>query len=110
MKTLLITLTLLLSLNIFGQENTKIDQLELIKDIQIWNKEDGKMKFSFWIPNSYWRIALEGNPQVTEETITKLESLFQEYVLVYMADIKIHTGGTMSYTDKIDLEKKYINR
>ena len=105
MRILLITLTLLLSLNIFGQESAKVDQIELIKDLQIWNKEDGKMKFSFWIPNGYWRIALEGNPQVTEETITKIESLFQDYILVFMADIKIHTGGTMSYTDKKDLKK-----
>jgi len=69
MKTLITTLTLLLSINLIGQETTKIDQLELINDIQIWNKEDGRMKFTMWIPNCYWRTSLEGNPEVSEEVV-----------------------------------------
>lgn len=103
MKTLITTLTLLLSINLIGQETTKIDQLELINDIQIWNKEDGRMKFTMWIPNCYWRTSLEGNPEVSEEVVTLIESLFEDYVLLCLGDIKINSrasGATITFKEK----------
>jgi len=104
MKTLIATLILFICLNTFGQNAHKVDQIELISNIQTWHKKDSKMKLAFWIPNSYWRIALEGNPEVKDESIKLLESIFENYVVMCFADVQIITGGGFTFTSKIDLK------
>ena len=60
------------------------------------------MTLSFWIPNCYWRIALEGNPIGTEETIKTIEDIFKDYVIVCAADIVIDgKAGITATSDSI---------
>jgi len=99
-----LTLILLLtSFTFFGQK--KVDQSELVKDLTIWKKGNNKMSGTLWIPNSYWRIAFEGNTNVPKSTIKMFEKAFEEYVLISAVDIKIGARGNMTFKTKLELEK-----
>ncbi|MET2986128.1 hypothetical protein [Aureibaculum conchae] len=104
MKIITLILSLFLFLNNYGQQKSKVNQIELISDIQIWDKDNDKMKLSFWIPSSYWRISLEGNSDISEEIIEKIESTFDDYMVLCLADIEVN-GDNLTYTSKSDLEK-----
>lgn len=102
-----ITLILLLTgFTFFGQK--KIDQTELIKSLTISKKNNNKLSMTFWIPNSYWRIALEGSTNVPKESISLLEKTFEDYLLICAVDIKIGSGASMSFKPKPELEKSIL--
>lgn len=96
--TLIILLT---SFTLFGQK--KINQTELVKDLTIWKKQNNKMSGTLWIPNSYWKIALEGNTNIPKNTIEMLEKAFEDYVLICIVDIKIGARGNMTFKTKTEL-------
>ena len=98
-NVILLGLTFVTSLT-FGQFKDNVDQVEMITEIQKWEKDSSKMTLSFWIPNSYWRIALAGNPIGTEKTIKTIEDIFEDYVIVCAADILI--DGTAAITSTPD--------
>ncbi|NQX81347.1 MAG: hypothetical protein HRT66_05055 [Flavobacteriaceae bacterium] len=108
MKTLFSTLFILLSMTSFGQTNSKVDLIEFIREIQIWEKDGNNMSLSFWIPTSYWKIALEDNPQIPKETLSQIESAFKDYVFVCALDLDINADGTMDYTEETELRKTIL--
>lgn len=78
---------------------------DYIREIQMWHKDDNNMTLSFWIPQSYWKIALENSPQVPKELLEQIESAFENYVFVCALDLQINMDGTMTYTDELSLRK-----
>ncbi len=99
-----LTLILLLtSFTFFGQK--KVDQNELIKSLTISKKNNNKLSMTFWIPNSYWEIALAGNANITKETINLLEKTFENYLLICTVDIEIGSGASMNFKSKSELKK-----
>jgi hypothetical protein len=99
-----LTLILLLtSFTFFGQK--KVDQTELMKSLTISNENHNKLSVTLWIPNSYWRIVLEGSPDVPEESISLLEKTFDNYLLICSVDIEIGSGASMDFKSKPELQK-----
>lgn len=85
--------------NVQSQESMAIDQIELIKDLQIWDKEGNNMTLAFWIPTSYWRIALSESENTMTESIDLLEEIFGNYVFISIADLTIDSyDASLSYT------------
>nr|WP_321409587.1 hypothetical protein [uncultured Carboxylicivirga sp.] len=105
MRTLLLTLTLICSIQLFGQTTPKFDLTAYIHEVQIWDKQDNNMALTWWIPLSYWRMSLEGSPQVTPEVIDQVEQAFENYVVICALDLYINPDGSMRYTSEQDLRK-----
>lgn len=103
MKKLLTSILILCSLTVLSQK--KIDQTELMKDLIIWKKSSGKMTGTFWIPNSYWRVALEGNPAVSKESIRLIENSFKEYLILFAIDLTLGNGTNMTFKTKNEIAK-----
>jgi hypothetical protein len=101
----LLALTILLSVSAFSQTNQKVDFTEFIKEVQKWDKNENEMSMTFWIPNAYWHIALANNPKIDEELVAHIESMFENYIFVCIADIEITSYGTMNYSDEKVLRK-----
>lgn len=91
--------------NAFSQSSKKIDMTEYVREIQIWDKQENNMSLAFWIPSSYWRIALEDSPQVTPELINQIETAFEDFMVVCALDLDINLDGTMTFTKEQDLRK-----
>jgi hypothetical protein len=87
----------------FGQpKNTNIT--EFIRQIQKWEKEGEKMKMAWWLPTDYWRIALQGNPDIPPAVVDQLENIFDEYVLISVANLTISTNATNATMLGVDEE------
>ncbi|SHJ98746.1 hypothetical protein [Pseudozobellia thermophila] len=105
MKHLFVWLALLATATSFGQAPQKVNLTEYIREIQKWHKENNDMSLAFWIPTGYWKIATEGNPQISGEAVDQIVAAFDDYVLVCGLDVDIHTNGTASFTDEATLRK-----
>jgi len=103
MKKLLMVITFLIGFSSFCQENIKVDVVDYIKEVQIWKKQGNNMSFTFWIPTSYWEIALKDSPSVSPGYVNYISSLFQDYVFICALDLEINTNATMTYTLEQDL-------
>lgn len=103
MKKLLMVITFLIGFSSFCQENIKVDVVDYIKEVQIWKKQGNNMSFTFWIPTSYWEIALKDSPSVPPGYVNYISSLFQDYVFICALDLEINTNATMTYTLEQDL-------
>lgn len=103
MRLLFISIAFLLSVAAFSQENYKINLTDYIREIQNWEKHGNNMSLVFWIPTSYWEIALKDSPGVTQETIDLIMATFKDYVFVSALDLNIDSDGTMSFTEEKEL-------
>lgn len=101
----LLALTILLSVSTFCQTTPKVDVTEFLKEVQKWDKQDDQMAWTFWIPNSYWRIALTDRPNIDGELISSIESMFEDYIFVCVANVDITTIGKLTYPDEKGLRK-----
>jgi len=63
------------------------------------------MSLTWWIPNEYWRIVLNDNKQVPQETISQLENVFENYLMIWACDLTINSDGTMNYTTEEEINK-----
>jgi hypothetical protein len=105
MKILVFSIFILFSVKSFSQENKKVEMMEFIKELQIWQKDGRDMALTFWIPTSYWRIALEDSPNTSEETIQIIEEAFEDYLLVCVLQFDMSENGIMTFKDENSIRK-----
>ncbi|WP_165747769.1 hypothetical protein [Cellulophaga sp. Z1A5H] len=83
-----------------GQEEYKVPLTEYIREIQIWKKDGENMTLSFWLPRSYWRIALADNPAVPQEMVRLILETLDDYIFVCALDVAIHLDGSMNFASE----------
>lgn len=105
MKILLLSITLFYSFTSIGQYNENVNITELIRELQIWEKDDKEMSLTFWIPPSYWAISLKNSPDADEATIDNLNTVFKDVIFICVLDMELHSAGTMTYTSEKNLRR-----
>jgi len=105
MKQLTLCIVLLTQHILIAQQKTEVSITDYIKEIQIWNKEQNNMSFTFWIPTSYWEIALKDNPSITKGTVNQIKMAFKDYIFLCVLDFEMNTNGSLSFTSEPDLRK-----
>ncbi len=83
--------------NLLAQEPT-VDVTELIRDLQIWKKDNKNMKMVWWIPTKYWEISTRGNSSVSSDVLKEIEEIVDGYSLFATLDMDISSFG-MDYND-----------
>ena len=83
MKVLLLAFLLSIPLTTIGQTETEVSLMDLMREIQQWNKRDNKMSMVWWIPTEYWRISLKDYGGISQETIEQVEILFEDYLVLW---------------------------
>ena len=106
MKKTILLFIILIGGQLQSQNNSNVELTDYIRESQQWIRANGKHTLTWWLPTSYWRVALSGNKQITEETIAQIEAIFGSYVLICAADIYIDTNnGSTSFTADSVLKK-----
>lgn len=106
LKYIIFSIVLLILISrTYGQISEKVSLTEYIREVQKWEKHQNNMSLSFWLPTSYWGVALQESPNSSPEVIAQIERAFQDYVVVCALDLDILYGGSMSYTSEKELRK-----
>jgi hypothetical protein len=99
------TIVFFLSYNTFCQSTKKVELSEYVNEIQKWSKDENKLALTFWIPSSYWSIALQDNPEVNPEMIQQIEMAFQDYVIIIALDMEMNLGSSMVFRKEPEMRK-----
>ncbi|MGJ8661133.1 MAG: hypothetical protein ACSHXL_03780 [Bacteroidota bacterium] len=102
---IILPILILLTTTAYSQEKKKVVMTEYIQEVQQWQKDGREMALTFWIPKSYWRVALEDSPTTTEETIQLLEEAFEDYLFVCILKFDMVDSGNMSFVDESTIRK-----
>ena len=96
----ILLLILVFSAPAIGQEAHKVPLTEYIREIQIWKKDGENMTLSFWLPRSYWRIALADNPAIPEDMVHLILETLDDYIFVCALDVDIHLDGSITFASE----------
>lgn len=105
MKVLLLAFLLSIPLTTIGQTETEVSLMDLMREIQQWNKRDNKMSMVWWIPTEYWRISLKDYGGISQETIEQVEILFEDYLVLWACDLSVNPDGTMNFASEEEIGK-----
>ncbi len=105
MRQYILALTFLIGLSSVAQTSHKVDLTEYIREIQIWHKDQNNMSLAFWIPQSYWRMALEDSPMVNDQVLSQIEAAFADYVLICALEGDIQPTGMMTFAEEAVLRQ-----
>lgn len=94
MKKYIVTLLLIVAFYGKGISQTEeVDMVVFIKETQQMTKTGQNMKLVWWIPTMYWDIALNGNPDVTEEAKQDILRSVEKYIIFAVLDGEIGALG-----------------
>jgi hypothetical protein len=76
----------------------RVDQGALIRDLTLTRDASGQLTMSMWLPDEFWRIALNSSRRLTDKGISDYIAIMHPYVLVAVMDAQ--RGITaLRYTD-----------
>jgi hypothetical protein len=79
-----------------------VDQGALIRDLTLTRSADGKLTVAMWMPDEFWRVALQSSGRMTDKGIADYIATMHPYSLFAVMDAQ--RGITnFRYTDKEDL-------
>lgn len=85
----------------FAQQEVNIKKLEevdlsaFIKDVQVIKKEGDNFKMVWWIPNQYWKLAMQGSELVPANFLNDIEDIFKGYILIGTIHTELNIYGGM---------------
>ena len=93
-RSICFAFVLFLAYNLKAQSDYNIK--EYMEDMQRWERDNDVMSLSLWMPNGYWRVALEEYAAIPDEVIDLVETTLEDYVFICAADITVSLGGAMT--------------
>jgi hypothetical protein len=63
-----------------------VDQSALIRDLTLTRNADGRITMAMWMPDEFWRSALQSSKQLTDKGISDYIAVVHPYTLVAVLD------------------------
>ncbi|MGH1384700.1 hypothetical protein [Kordia sp.] len=89
---------------------SQVNISDLIKEVQIIKKDGDNFKMVWWIPNEYWRVAIQGTSVASSGYVDQVFDAFEGYILIGTLHTEINAfGGMKPKPTKIQLKDKKGN-
>lgn len=99
-----------------SQETIKVKDIsqvnisDFIKEVQIVKKEGDNFKMVWWIPNEYWKVAMEGTSMAPAKFVDQVFDAFKGYILIGTLHTELNAYGAMKpKPTKVQLKDKKGN-
>lgn len=96
-KVFIIILLIFGWLNSSFAQDVKVDINALIQETQKMSQSADKMNLIWWIPEDFWRVSLEQNPNISAAQIEEFIKLLHPYTVILAIDGKIGPFGGVTY-------------
>jgi hypothetical protein len=93
----------IVALLIFGWMNSsfaqdiKIDINAIVQETQRTSRSADEMTLIWWIPEDFWQVSFEQNPDTTAAQIEKFMKVLRPYMVIVAVDGKIGSFGGVTY-------------
>lgn len=83
----------------FAQDR-KVDLNALTNETQKMSQSANEMTLIWWVPEEFWRVSFEQDPNMTPSQIETFLKVLRPYMLIVAADGKMGTFGGVTYKPK----------
>ena len=87
----------------FAQDR-KVDTTVLMQETQKITQSPDEMKLIWWIPEDFWRVSLEQNPDITAKQMEAFIEILRPYTLFVAAVGKMGALGGITYKSESTLQ------
>jgi len=104
------------SMSLAFAQDRKVDINFLIQETQKLEQLPDEMTLIWWIPEDFWRVSFEQNPNITEAQTEEFLKVLRAYVVVVVVNGNIGSMGGVSYKSEstirnsIQLIDSHMNR
>lgn len=81
------------------------DYSALVKELTKVQRTTGKMTMTFWMPESFWKLALVNSGRLSAQGISDTLAVVRPYTVVAVLDAQTLAIAGMNYTDEATLTK-----
>ncbi len=81
----------------------KLDFTAIVKDAEMLRRGEDRLTIVIWMPDEYWRAALESGGRLTAKAIDEFIKAVHPYTFVAVVDARIEAAGAFSYPDADEL-------
>ena len=96
-KIFIVVLLVFGSINLSFAQDIKVDINALIQETQKMSQSAEEMTLIWWIPEDFWRVSFEQNPNMTEAQIEEFIKVLHPYTMIVAVDGKIGSFGGVTY-------------
>ena len=96
-KVFIVVLLIFGSINSSFAQDIKVDINALIQETQKMSQSQHEMTLVWWIPEDFWRVNFEQNPNITKAQTEEFIKLLRPYIIVVAVDGEIGNFGGVSY-------------
>ena len=100
----------ILALLIFGSmslsfaQDRKVDINALVQETQKMSQSADEMKMIWWIPEEFWRVSFEQDPNMTAAQAEQFIKVLRPYMVIVVVDGKIGAIGGVTYKPQITIQ------
>ena len=80
----------------FAQDR-KVDINILMQETQKMGQSPEEMTLVWWIPEDFWRISFQQNPNLTAAQTEEFLKVLRPYIIIVAADGKVGSFGGITY-------------
>ena len=104
------TKVFIVALLIFGwtslsfAQDRKVDINALVQETQKMSQSADEMKMIWWIPEEFWRVSFEQDPNMTAAQAEQFIKVLRPYMVIVVVDGKIGAIGGVTYKPQITIQ------
>lgn len=107
-KVFMVALLFLASMSSSFAQDRKVDINFLIQETQKLEQLPDEMTLIWWIPEDFWRVSFEQNPNITEAQIEEFLRVIRAYVVVVVVNGNIGSMGGVTYTPESTIRNSIV--
>ena len=107
-KVFMVALLFLASMSSSFAKDRKVDINFLIQETQKLEQLPDEMTLIWWIPEDFWRVSFEQNPNITEAQIEEFLRVIRAYVVVVIVNGNIGSMGGVTYTPESTIRNSIV--
>jgi hypothetical protein len=90
-------------------KGSPVDYGSLIRDLTLTSVADGGIKMAMWMPEEFWRAAIQSGGRMTDQGTAEFVSVMHPYILVAVLDGRsgitgYHFTDTSALADEVTIE------
>lgn len=99
-----VALFLLCGMSLSFAQDRKVDINALTQETQKMSQSANEMTLIWWIPEEFWRVSFEKDPNMTASQIEEFLKVLRPYMLIVAVDGKMGAFGGVSYKPKATIQ------
>lgn len=103
-KVFIVPLLIMGHMSLSFAQDRKININAFVYETQKMSESANEMTMIWWVPEEFWRVSFEQDPNITAAQIEELLKVLRPYMIIVVIDGKIGAFGGVTYKPKATIQ------